>query len=153
MPDATTPSPERRDRRRALATGLAVVALVLAVPLLAQGYRELRRHQGVDQVALQFAGGREAACQVIQPGAAGCPVPAAEVERYTSAVRADWYLVAGYVLAGLGVFGLGGLFLYGSGAQRIARCAPPLPDPLLHRRQRRRAAVRHHPGRGHHPGL
>ncbi len=121
MPDDITPSPERRDRRRALATGLAVVALVLAVPLLAQGYRELRRHQGVDQVALQFAGGREAACQVIQPGAAGCPVPAAEVERYTSAVRADWYLVAGYVLAGLGVFGLGGLFLYGSGAQRIAR--------------------------------
>jgi hypothetical protein len=35
MPDDTTPSPERRDRRRALATGLAVVALVLAVPLLA----------------------------------------------------------------------------------------------------------------------
>jgi hypothetical protein len=92
-----------------LAAGLghrpAVVALVLAVPLLAQGYRELRRHQGVDQVALQFAGGREAACQVIQPGAAGCPVPAAEVERYTSAVRADWYLVAGYVLAGLGCSG------------------------------------------------
>jgi hypothetical protein len=121
MPDDITPSPERRARRRALATGLAVVALVLAVPLLAQGYRELRRHQGVDQVALQFAGGREAACRVIQPGAAGCPVPAAEVERYTSAVRADWYLVAGYVLAGLGVFGLGGLFLYGSGAERIAR--------------------------------
>ena len=90
-------------------------------PLLAQGYRELRRHQGVDQVALAFAGGREAACRVVQPGAAGCPVPAAEVERYASAVRADWYLVAGYVLAGLGVFGLGGLFLYGSGARRVAR--------------------------------
>jgi hypothetical protein len=60
-----------------LATGLAVVELVLAVPPLAQGYRELRRRQGVDQVALQFAGGREAACRVIQPGAAGCPVPAA----------------------------------------------------------------------------
>jgi hypothetical protein len=83
MPDDDPqPSPERRrDRRRAWVTGLAVVALVVAVPLLAQGYRELRRHQGVDQVALQFAGGREAACRVIQPGAAGCPVPAAEVER------------------------------------------------------------------------
>jgi hypothetical protein len=123
MPDDDPrPSPERRrDRRRAWVTGLAVVALVVAVPLLAQGYRELRRHQGVDQVALQFAGGREAACRVIQPGAAGCPVPAAEVERYAAAVRADWYLVAGYVLAGLGVFGLGGLFLYGSGARRVAR--------------------------------
>ena len=122
MPDDPQPSPERRrDRRRAWVTGLAVVALVGAVPLLTQGYRELRRHQGVDQVALAFAGGREAACRVVQPGAAGCPVPAAEVERYASAVRADWYLVAGYVLAGLGVFGLGGLFLYGSGARRVAR--------------------------------
>src|SRR5829696_2835494 len=122
MPDDVPPSPERRrDRRRAVVTGLAVVALVVAVPLLAQGYRELRRHQGVDQVALAFAGGREAACRVVQPGAAGCPAPAAEVERYASAVRADWYLVAGYVLAGLGVFGLGGLFLYGSGARRVAR--------------------------------
>ena len=95
--------------------------ILLAVPLLAQGYRELRSHDGVDHVALQFAGGREAACRVIQPGATGCPVPEAEVERYAAAVRADRYLVAGYVLAGLGVFGLGGLFLYGSGAQRVAR--------------------------------
>ena len=115
-------SPEgRRDRDRAVLTWLAVAAVVLAVPLLAQGYRELRGNEGVDQVALQFAGGREAACRVIQPGATGCPVPEAEVERYAAAVRADWYLVAGYVLAGLGVFGLGGLFLYGSGAQRVAR--------------------------------
>ncbi|HEX3212512.1 MAG TPA: hypothetical protein VH016_08075, partial [Actinomycetota bacterium] len=115
-------APERRpDRIRAVQAWLAVAAVVLAVPLLAQGYRELRSHEGVDQVALQFAGGREAACRVIQPGATGCPVPEAEVERYAAAVRADWYLVAGYVLAGLGVFGLGGLFLYGSGAQRVAR--------------------------------
>ena len=111
----------RRDRRRAVATGLAVAAVVLALPLLAKGYGELRGHRGVDQVALLFAGGREAACRVVQPGAAGCPVPGAEAERYASAVRADWYLVAGYVLAGLGVFGLGALFLYGSGARRVAR--------------------------------
>ena len=109
------------DRRRALLTGLAVAAVVLAVPLLAQGYRELRAREGVDHVALQFAGGREAACRVVQPGAAGCPVPDSQAERYEAAVRADWYLVAGYVLAGLGVFGLGALFLYGSGAQRVAR--------------------------------
>ncbi|HKQ01791.1 MAG TPA: hypothetical protein VJ735_15825, partial [Actinomycetes bacterium] len=70
MPEDPPPAPERRrDRRRALVTGLAVVALVVAVPLLVQGYRELRRDQGVDQVALQFAGGREAACRVVQPGA------------------------------------------------------------------------------------
>ena len=82
MPEDPQPAPERRrDRRRALVPGLAVAALVRAVPLLAQGYRELRRDQGVDQVALQFAGGREAACRVVQPGAAGCPVPAAEAER------------------------------------------------------------------------
>jgi hypothetical protein len=72
-------------------------------------------------VALQFAGGQEAACRVIQPGASGCPAPEAEVERYAAAVRADWYLVAGYVLAGLGVFGLGALFLYGTGARRVVR--------------------------------
>src|SRR5829696_2597422 len=122
MPTDPQPAPRRRrDRRRAVLTGLAVAAVVLALPLLAKGYQELRAHEGVDQVALQFAGGREAACRVIQPGAAGCPVPGAEVERYAAAVRADWYLVAGYVLAGLGVVGLGGLFLYGSGAQRVAR--------------------------------
>lgn len=115
-------APERRrDRVRAVLTVLAVAAIVVAVPLLAQGYRELPSREGVDHVALQFAGSREAACRVIQPGAAGCPVPEAEVERYAAAVRADWYLVAGYVLAGLGVFGLGALFLYGSGAQRVAR--------------------------------
>jgi hypothetical protein len=105
-------APERRrDRVRAVLTWLAVVAVVVAVPLLVQGYRELRRQEGVDHVALQLAGGRAAACRVIQAGASGCPVPQAEVERYAAAVRADWYLVAGYVLAGLGVFGLGALFL------------------------------------------
>src|SRR5215203_1357503 len=112
MPADPQPAPRRRrDRRRAVLTGLAVAAVVLALPLLAKGYQELRAHEGVDQVALQFAGGREAACQVAG-AAAG---------RYASAVRADWYLVAGYVLAGLGVFGLGALFLYGSGARRVAR--------------------------------
>jgi hypothetical protein len=30
-------------------------------------------------------------------------------------LQADWLLVPGYVLAGVGVFGLGALFLYGSG--------------------------------------
>ena len=115
-------APERRrDRARAVLTGLAVAAIVVALPLLAQGYRELRNQEGVDHVALQFAGGREAACRVIQRGASGCPVPEAEVERYAAAVGADWYLVTGYVLAGLGLFGLGSLFLYGSGAQRVAR--------------------------------
>ena len=39
-------------------------------------------------------------------------------------LQADWLLVPGYVLAGVGVFGLGALFLYGSGARRVARwCA------------------------------
>jgi hypothetical protein len=59
MPAVRLPAgPQRhRDRARAVATGLAVVALVLTVPMLAQGYRELRNHEGVDQVALQFAGG------------------------------------------------------------------------------------------------
>ena len=37
------------------------------------------------------------------------------------AVQADRLLVPGYVLAGVGVFGLGALFLYGSGARRVAR--------------------------------
>lgn len=123
MPAVRLPAaPERRrDRVRAVLTWLAVAAIVAAVPLLAQGYRELRSQEGVDHVALQFAGGRQAACRVIQPGASGCPVPETEVERYAAAVRADWYLVAGYVLAGLGAFGLGALFLYGTGAQRVAR--------------------------------
>jgi Patatin-like phospholipase len=125
---------------RAALTVLAVLAVVVAAPLLAQGFRELAGREGadrvvllsrgygepagravVDQVALQFAGGREAACRVVQPGAAGCPVPAAAVAPYEAAVRADWWLVAGYVLAGTGVFGLGALFLYGSGARRVAR--------------------------------
>ena len=48
-------------------------------------------------------------------------MPDAAVERYRSAVQADWYLVAGYVLVGAGVFGLGALFLYGSGARRVTR--------------------------------
>jgi hypothetical protein len=102
-------------------TVLAVLAVVVGAPLLAQGYRELRGTEDVRRVALQFAGGRDAACAVVQPGAAGCPVPDAAVARYRSAVEADWYLVAGYVLAGAGVFGLGALFLYGSGARRISR--------------------------------
>jgi hypothetical protein len=37
------------------------------------------------------------------------------------ALQADRLLVPGYVLAGVGVFGLGALFLYGSGARRVAR--------------------------------
>jgi hypothetical protein len=40
------------------------------------------------------------------------------------ALQADRLLVPGSVLAGVGVFGLGALFLYGSGARRVARwCA------------------------------
>jgi hypothetical protein len=111
----------RRHRVRAALTVLAVLAVVAGAPLLAQGYRELRDQEGVRRVALQFAGGRDAACAVVRPGAAGCPVPDAAVARYRAAVRADWYLVAGYVLAGAGVFGLGALFLYGSGARRVSR--------------------------------
>jgi hypothetical protein len=111
----------RRHRVRAALTVLAVLAVVAGAPLLAQGYRELRDQEGVRQVALQLAGGRDAACAVVQPGAAGCPVPDAAVAPYRSAVEADWYLVAGYVLAGAGVFGLGALFLYGSGARRVSR--------------------------------
>jgi hypothetical protein len=92
-----------------------------AVPLLAVGVVELRDHRDVHRVALQFAGGREAACRVVQPGAAGCPVAADAVTRYRSAVRADGWLLAGLVAAGLGVFGCCALFLYGSGARRVAR--------------------------------
>jgi hypothetical protein len=41
-----------------------------------------------------------------------------------AALQADWLLIPGYVLAGVGVFGLGALFLYGSGVRRVARwCA------------------------------
>jgi hypothetical protein len=36
-------------------------------------------------------------------------------------VQADGYLLAGWLLAGLGVFGLSALFLSGSGARRVAR--------------------------------
>jgi hypothetical protein len=111
----------RWHRVRAALTVLAVLAVVAGLPLLAQGYRELRGRKDVRQVEFQFAGTRDAACKVVQPGAAGCPVPDAAVERYRSAVRADWYLVAGYILAGAGVFGLGALFLYGSGAKRVTR--------------------------------
>ena len=35
--------------------------------------------------------------------------------------QSDWVVIAGYVLAGVGVFGLGALYLYGSGARRVAR--------------------------------
>lgn len=76
----------RPDRGRPVLTGLAIADVVLAVPLLAKGFSELREQPGVDHVALQFAGGREAACRVIQPGATGCPVSEAEVERYAAAV-------------------------------------------------------------------
>ena len=122
MPTDSPASPERRrrDRRRAQGTALAVLALVAAVPLLWVGVRELADRPDVDQVALQLAGGREAACRVLQPGS-GCPVAEAAVRRYRSAVQADGYLLAGWVLAGLGVFGLSVLFLSGSGAKRIAR--------------------------------
>jgi hypothetical protein len=102
-------------------TALAVLALVAAVPLLWLGVRELREHTGVRQIALQLAGSREAACRVVQPDADGCPVPAGAVRRYRAAVEGDGWLVAGYVLAGLGVFGLSAQFLYGSGARRVAR--------------------------------
>ena len=110
-----------RDRRRAVVTALAVVALVAAVPLLYLGARDLVERPEVDQVALQLAGGRETACRVLEPGAAGCPVAEAVVRRARSAVATDGALVAGYILAGLGMFGLGTLFLHGSGARRVAR--------------------------------
>jgi hypothetical protein len=100
---------------------LAVLALVAAVPLLWVAVDELAGHREARQIPLQLAGGREAACRVIQPDAAGCPVPEAAVARYRSAVQGDGWLVVGYVLAGLGVFGLCARFLYGSGARRVAR--------------------------------
>ena len=74
-------------------TVLAVLALVAAVPLLWVAVGELVDHRDVRQVPLQLDGSREA----------GCPVPADAVRRYRSAVAADGWLVAGYVLAGLGV--------------------------------------------------
>jgi len=109
-----------RDRRRALGTALAVLAVVAAVPLWV-GERELADRPDVDQVALQLAGGRQAACRVLQPGAPGCPVAGDAVRRYRSAVQADGFQLAGWVLAGLGVFGLSALFPSGSGARRVAR--------------------------------
>ena len=94
MPTDTPSSPAPRPGAAVL-TALAVLALVAAVPLLWLGVRELREHQGVHQIALQLAGSREAACRVIQPDAAGCPVPADAVRRYRSAVQGDGWLVAG----------------------------------------------------------
>jgi hypothetical protein len=123
MPTDSPAAPGRRrpDRGRALGTALAALAVVAAVPLLWVGVRELADRPDVDQVALQLAGGREAACRVLQPGAPGCPVAGDAVRRYRSAVQADGFLLAGWVLAGLGVFGLSALFLSGSGARRVAR--------------------------------
>ena len=115
------PTDDAPPRKPALPTALAVLALVAAVPLLWVAWVELRDHPDVHQIPLQLAGSRAAACRVIQPGAAGCPVPEAAVARYRSAVRGDGWLVAGYVLAGLGVFGLCARLLYGSGARRVAR--------------------------------
>src|SRR5919107_4116835 len=115
------PSPPAPSRRPALPTALAVLALATAVPLLWLAVGALRDHREVRQIPLQLAGSRAAACRVIQPDAAGCPVPEAAVGRYRSAVRGDGWLVAGYVLAGLGVFGLCARLLYGSGARRVAR--------------------------------
>jgi hypothetical protein len=102
-------------RRPARLTTLAVLALIAAVPLLGVAVGELLDHRGGRQIPLQLAGSREAACQVIQPDAAGCQVPEAAVRRYRSAVRGDGWLVAGYVLAGLGVFGLCARFCTGRG--------------------------------------
>jgi hypothetical protein len=115
------PTGDAPTRRPARLTTLAVLALIAAVPLLGVAVGELLDHRDVRQIPLQLAGSREAACRVIQPDAAGCPVPEAAVRRYRSAVRGDGWLVAGYVLAGLGVFGLCARFLYGSGARRVAR--------------------------------
>jgi hypothetical protein len=61
---------------------------------------ELVDHRDAHQIPLQLAGSRAAACRVIQPGAAGCPVPADAVRRYRSAVQGDGWLVAGYLPAG-----------------------------------------------------
>jgi hypothetical protein len=115
------PSPPAPSRGPALPTALAVLALVVAVPLLWVAVGELRDHRDARQIPLQLAGSRAAACRIIQPDAAGCPVPEAAAGRYRSAVRGDGWLVAGYVLAGLGVFGLCARLLYGSGARRVAR--------------------------------
>ena len=115
------PTPPAPSRGPALPTALAVLALVAAVPLLWVAVGELRDHRDARQIPLQLAGSRAAACRVVQPDAAGCPVPGAAVGRYRSAVRGDGWLVAGYVLAGLGVFGLCARLLYGSGARRVAR--------------------------------
>jgi hypothetical protein len=116
MPTDDTPA-----GKPARLTALAVLALLVAVPLLWVAVAALLDHRDERQIPLQLAGSREAACRVIQPGAAGCPAPEDAVGRYRSAVRGDGWLVAGYVLAGLGVFGLCARFLYGSGARRVAR--------------------------------
>jgi hypothetical protein len=133
MPTDSAPAQRRRGPSRVVLTVLALLGVLAAVPLLGVGVAELRDHREVHRVALQFAGGREAACRVVQPGVAGCPVPGDAVARYRSAVRADGWLLAGLVAAGLGVFGCCALFLYGSGASgspagaSAASCSPGWP--------------------------
>jgi hypothetical protein len=70
MPTDDTPA-----GKPARLTALAVLALLVAVPLLWVAGAALLDHRDERQIPLQLAGSREAACRVIQPGAAGCPAP------------------------------------------------------------------------------
>jgi len=102
---------------------LTILAILALTGLLGSVWSKERGDLSAKrEVEFQFADGHSGACRLIYPDhRRGCPAKSSEVRRYVSAVQADWYLVAGYTLLLAGVFGVGALYLSGSGARRVAR--------------------------------
>lgn len=113
----------RRSWPQVVLVPLAVLAVLALAGLLGSAWSRERGNLPLDrEVQLEFAGGHSDVCRQLYPDRRrGCPANSGEVRRYVSAVQADWYLIAGYTLLLAGVFGLGALYLSGSGARRVAR--------------------------------
>jgi hypothetical protein len=111
--------------RSRLGAAGALLAVVLSLPLLGLAWQQRSQLDGpIRDAKFQLAGGFVAACDVIEGDEdRACTLGdgSPSVELYQSAIRASWWYLFGYSLLLVGVFALGRLYLYGTGAKRVAR--------------------------------
>ncbi|MER5730470.1 hypothetical protein ABT084_19405 [Streptomyces sp. NPDC002138] len=112
--------PVERPSHARWAPALSFAALIAAAALLAQ-YATLHPRNVPGEVALQLAGGREAACRILRGQSLWCPAHGDRLQAQYTALRLDTaFFIPGYTLALLGVFGLGSCFLFRQMSRRYA---------------------------------